>query len=282
MNNLQRTAILLLTAAVSAVGLGCGGGGAANNDQGVAVTFLGYYSAFPSGCTQLPRGLSGAIVPLGDVGDEPVGTISATSPVGLDDASNFVGLVGVQNNLIGQYFRGDRLLLSFAIPGAQIQPPSTTVPLSLFAGPREGSGVQGTPRPIRDPITSLPPSFGSTCNRAFAQTNLLPAAVREWMNFNRDMLPEPPFQMTVSGRITGMSSSGNRYETQIENLLIDIVPETFVRPPAGAGEDTGDTTEGGSTAGQVINDSSDSIAPSDDPASLGEGSAEDDSTGGTL
>jgi hypothetical protein len=99
------------------------------------------------------------------------------------------------------------------------------------------------------------------------------------MNFNRDQLPEPPFQMTVTGRITGMTSAGDRFETQSEDLLVSVIPETLVIPTEGTDEGAGDTN----TAGQTIDESfGDDIAdPSDDPTLGDLGTGSEDSGSGT-
>jgi len=72
--NLRRKAILLSATMLSAVAIGCGGAGTTNNDQGIAVTFLGYFSALGAGCTALPAGVAGVVLPLGQATGEPVGS----------------------------------------------------------------------------------------------------------------------------------------------------------------------------------------------------------------
>jgi hypothetical protein len=251
----------------------CGGNGAANNDQGMSVTLLGLFSSNRlstgtggggggtaggqtpgnQGCGQLPAGLSGGYLRLGEAAPEPGGTASSDSPSGTDPAGGFVSVVGVQNNLYGQAFRAERLIVDFYVPGASAQPPSTNVPVFLIAGPAEsasqvnngqggtggGAGNSGAPSPgLRRPLfTSLPPSFSNLCNRALAQVTIIPPAIREWLNFNRDLLPEPPFKMEVTLRLNGLSSSGNRYDTNDATFDFDILPETYVEPT------TGDETE---------------------------------------
>jgi hypothetical protein len=156
-------------------------------------------------------------------------------------------VVGIQNNLYGQAFRAERLLLDFYIPGASEQPPSTNVPVSLIAGPAESAqnsvggqnnqNNQNQSNPgLRRPIfTSLPPSFSNLCNRALTQATIVPASIREWLNFNRDLLPPAPFKMEVVMRVSGLSSSGDRIETNEVVLDVDVLPETYV---VGGGEVT--------------------------------------------
>jgi hypothetical protein len=243
----------------------CGGNGASNNDQGMSVTFLGLFNSnrlttsttggggaggvgvTPGqlGCGRLPAGIIGAYIQLGEIGPEPGGTLTSTNLSGTDPAGAFVAVVGIQNNLYGQAFRAERLLLDFYVPGASEQPPSTNVPISLIAGPAESAqntiggqnnqNNQNQSNPgLRRPIfTSLPPSFSNLCNRALSQATIVPASIREWLNFNRDLLPPAPFKMEVVMRVSGLSSSGNRIETNEVVLDVDVLPETYV---AGGGD----------------------------------------------
>lgn len=254
----------------SAVVISCGGNGASNNDQGMSVTFLGLFNSnrlttnttigggvAPGqlGCGQLPAGIVGAYIQLGEIGPEPGGSLSSTNLTGTDPAGAFVSVVGIQNNLYGQAFRAERLLLEFYIPGADVQPPSTNVPISLIAGPAESaqntiasnqgsqSGQQTNNPGLRRPVfTSLPPSFSNLCNRALTQATVVPASIREWLNFNRDLLPPAPFKMEVVMRISGLTSSGNRVETNDVVLDLDVLPETYVNTGGDSVTPTPDAT----------------------------------------
>ena len=124
---------------------------------------------------------------------------------GTDPAGGFLSVIGIQNNLYGQAYRGERLLLEYYVPGASVQPPSTTVPIYLVAGPAEsasqvntggGSGATTIDPGLRKPLfTSLPPSFSNLCNRTLQQVTIIPPAIREWLNFNRDLLPDAPYKL---------------------------------------------------------------------------------------
>jgi hypothetical protein len=243
---------------ISLVALACGGNGASNNDQGVSVTFLGLFNstslstgnssggggstAGQQGCGQLPSVFLGGSIQLGTAAPEPNTTVTTGSSSGTDEAGSYVSVVGVQNNLYGQVFRADRVFLDYYIPGATAQPPSTNVPVTLLAGPAEAAAQTGgnsantsTQSPgLRKPnYTSLPPSMYNICNRALAQITVIPAAVREWLNFNRDSLPEAPFAMEVTIRVTGLSSSGDRIDTNDGTFAFEVLPETYVVPTDG-------------------------------------------------
>lgn len=237
--------------------ISCGGNGAANNDQGMSVTLLGLFNSSrltinnnigiggqqtlgTLGCGQLPAGFGGGYLQLGEIGPEPGGTVLETGGSGTDPAGGFLSVIGIQNNLYGQAYRGERLLLDFYVPGASVQPPSTTVPIYLVAGPAESAvqvntgannGATTVDPGLRKPLfTSLPPSFSNLCNRSLQQVTIIPPAIREWLNFNRDLLPDAPYKLELTLQVSGLTSSGNRVETNPVTLDFDILPETYVSP----------------------------------------------------
>ncbi len=221
---IRKYAIIGIACAASVIILACGGNGAANNDQGVAVTFLGIYGSVPTpnqggagntqqGCVQIP-------VPL-----------AITSLVLGDSSARTTAAVGVQNNLSGQFFRADRIFLDYFIPGAALQPPSTNLLVTVFAGPAE-AGSQGGGQAggqaggvVATPVSSLPPTFNRNCNTAFVLTSIVPAVITEWLNVNSASLPAAPYILEVTARITGISSSGKVYETNPAFLPIDVLPQ---------------------------------------------------------
>lgn len=266
---------LLITLVPMLAMIGCGGNGASSNDQGVSVTLLGLFQSTQSqsatgtpsagsstsnltGCGQLPQPLAAGFISLGQTMPQPTATPNVSSSAGLvvDPSGAVYAVVGVQNNMYGQFFRADRILLEYYIPGASVQPPSTNVALNLLAGPAE-SGTQGGAAAavtggIRRPnITSLPPTFNQICNRAFAHVPIIPAPIREWLNFNAGQLPETPFDLEIVVTLTGLASGGNRYDTNQGLFTINVVPEIPVVPPTPAvsssAETNGATVSGGDT-----------------------------------
>jgi hypothetical protein len=197
---------------------------------------------------------------LGTSGAEPGGADDGSTVGNIDASSGATITLGIQNNLIGQFFRSDRMLLSYFIPGSSIQPPNTNVPLTLLETQQGGAGGNGgggnagggnagggnagagQNNPRRPANTSLPPSFGNVCNQGFGETLIIPSAIREWINFHRSELPEPPYTMEAYVTVAGLSSSGNRIETNTQGIAVDILPETFVEPTDGSEDGTTTTT----------------------------------------
>lgn len=264
---------LLITLVPMLAMIGCGGNGASSNDQGVSVTLLGLFQSTQSqsgtgtgsstnnltGCGQLPQPLAAGFISLGQTMPQPTATPNASSSTGLlvDPSGAVYAVVGVQNNMYGQFFRADRILLEYFIPGASVQPPSTNVALNLLAGPAEAGTQGGTAAGavtggIRRPnITSLPPTFNQVCNRAFAHVPIIPAPIREWLNFNAGQLPETPFDLEIVVTVTGLASGGNRYDTNQGLFTLNVVPEILVVPPtpvvSSSAETNGATVSGGET-----------------------------------
>jgi len=278
-------AVVTLGALVlSLVAIACGGNGASNNDQGMAVTFLGLFNsttlaqpnqgggagggltAGQGGCGQLPSVFVGGAIRLGEAQPEPAVTLTDKNSSGTDESGAFVSVVGIQNNLYGQLFRADRVLIDYYVPGARAQPPSTNAPVALIAGPAEsaaqtgiqggqgGQGGQAQNPGLRKPShTSLPPSLSNVCNRALAQVTVIPSAVREWLNFNRDLLPEAPFKIEITVRVSGLTSSGDRVETNDGTFDFEVLPETYVVPTSGDETPAATTTNEADAEAQIDN-----------------------------
>lgn len=197
-------------------------GSASNNDQGASFTLLGYFASVPSGdSTTLPTALSGLSILLTD----------STSPETAPGAGNFgsgtvLAAVGVQNNLSAQFIRTDQVFFEYNVPGAQAQPPTTNYPLSVLLGAAD-SNLSPTP------TSTLPGGFNGLANRAFAEVPVLPAEIREWLSLNRDLLPDRPFTMTVRTVVSGVSSAGDRFDTNASELLVQVNDDTIIAPTAG-------------------------------------------------
>ena len=239
---------------------GCGS--ASNNDQGVSFTLLGFFADFDG-----EVGLAGAAVPIGEIlpaTTEPGGSLPAENdpPVGtVPGATDFVAVVGSQNNLSSQTIRVERAFLTYVIPGSSAQPPSTSVPLTVVLGPNPGTSQRNPadffPGSRAIPTSDLPPGISGedsqgTPVRAYSQIPLITSSVRTWMNLNRDLLPEPPFQLELSVVLSGVTSAGDRLESNQGTLWISITPETSVPPTVG--ENTGSGTVEAGTGDAEVSD----------------------------
>lgn len=199
---------------------GCGD--ATRNDQGVTFSFLGWFSSASAGSA-----ITGVATNLSSVGQE-----SAASNGGVVTA-----FAGVQNNLLGQFIRVERVFHSYYIPGARIQPPSTSVSFSGLAG---SAGANDN--------STLPATSGGSA-QLFGQVAILPASIREFITLNRNLMPEAPFVMIVTSYATGVTSSGKTMETNEVEIDVTFTPDLIVTPSGGgsAGGDGSSTGSGGST-----------------------------------
>ena len=224
--------VLGVTGLVSCGGVGTDG----NNNQGVVFTLLGFYSGAAPGCDQLPddvTGITGVSVP-----------ISSSSSDGVPFPGEVVVAVGLQNNLSGQALSVDRLNLDYFIPGAASQPPSTIRPFPMLLGPAVvGSGTTtGDGGNVADSSanTSLPPgAFAGIGACGIGQFGLIPAQIASWISLNRSSLPEAPFDLFVTVTAEGESTSGQRYATNEETIVILITPDVSIAYAGGNATNVG-------------------------------------------
>jgi len=107
-----------------------------------------------------------------------------------------------------------------------VQPPSTIQPLPLMLGPSVLAGDTSTGN---DSNSSLPNSaFLGIGSCAIAEFRLIPAQIRSWISLNRNSLPEAPFDLFVTVTAEGESTSGQRYTTNDETIVVDITPDVSI------------------------------------------------------
>lgn len=202
---------------------GCGG--ATNNDQGVSFTLLGF-RADSDNCDQPVANQSGTTAPLSQDTEATGGLAGAI----------IAGAV-VQNNLTAQFVRTEHIFFTYFVPGASTQPPATSSVLGAVVG-----------QAVTDEDGTVTP--GKFCGEVF----IVPAEVMNWINLNRTSLPELPFTMEVTASVTGITSAGDRLDTNDIKYVVQFTPDVIVPPTEGDGSegdtdgDTGDDT-GASTAG---------------------------------
>jgi hypothetical protein len=201
--------------------LGCGGG--SSNDQGVSFTFLGFNAADEEGICQEDVFTSWKILPL-----------SFTSDIGAGGALNLQCASAV-NNMCTQGVRIDRALIRYTIAGSTMSVPSTTVPVSGIFPPAECEDA---------PDSSLPDGFGGgRSNRALLIFDSVSADVWEFLSVNRNNLPETPFTMEAEVVISGVTTSGQRIESNPMTLDIKVGPDITINPSGGSSSDESVTSE---------------------------------------
>lgn len=217
---------------VIAIGSACGGS-AANNDQGVSFTLLGFFNA----------------VPDDPCGEEPGAVGSAEISISEADETNSAvrSVLGLQNNLTGQFIRTQRIFLKYFIPDASVQPPDTNIPASRLIAPFVQAGSDG------GFDSSLPDSFGdeeTACNRAYLDASVIPAEVRNFLNLNRSSLPEFPYSMIITVNVSGVTNSGEVHTTNEADLFVQVNSDlTINSSDSNSGTDTTNETDTTNTEG---------------------------------
>ena len=218
---------ITLLASLIVGAIGCGD--STSNDQGVSFTFLGWFI---------------------EIDDEIVGVTTTAMPIsGYTESSDpefgFPGftaapalLAGMSNNLTGQFIRVDRIHHEYYVPGASSQPPSTSVavPTTLLPAPDGAPPASSLPASL-DPDFVEPPAGAEDvfANIVFAGTDLVPSNVREFIVINKNQFPEPPFILVVTSYASGVTSAGNRYDSNRIEFEILVEPDVVITPTPGTG-----------------------------------------------
>jgi len=203
---------------------GCGGGGA-NNDAGMSFTLNGFNAIQNNACS-LTTFVSAIAMPISGGGAaENSGSVGAFS------------CFNVQNNLVTQSVRVDRAMIRYFVAGASSQPPSTVTAAGVVLGAANGAtslpNGNGS-QPGTKPGGTLPSGgtggaggtgSSSSAPRATADFAVVPAAVGEWISSHRSELPEPPFEMIASVTVSGITSAGNRIETNELPLSVVVTED---------------------------------------------------------
>lgn len=207
---MKASSLVRLMAAVGVAAVVGGCGSASNNDQGVAFTSTGFYSTDDEGVCQ-EIGITALPVPLTfDGGDGGLFALGSC--------------IGLQNNMSEVFVRTDRAFIEYYVEGAAVQPPSTSTVISNVLGPVGGDASESLGG-------TLPSGFDAP-NRIISGITVLPVDVQSWLALNRELLPEPPYGMRARIVVSGLTSAGDRLESNPSDLLILIGEDREINPPA--------------------------------------------------
>lgn len=218
---LSRSFKKILALAFVALLFGCGD--ATRNDQGVTFTFLGWFQDSTG-----TIGQSGLVSSLSQTGTETAGTIEAVT-----------SFAGLQNNLSDQFIRTTQIVHEYYIPGASVHPPKSAFTFTTIVGPTSGnSGGEF------NQDGSLPGSFDSLGSTTFTQVSVITADIRSFINFNRESMPELPFNMIVTSYVKGITSAGVEVSTNKSYIEVLFTPDVVITPS----QDTGSTANSTSSS----------------------------------
>jgi hypothetical protein len=211
----------------SAVVIGCGVtlaalmgcGSASNNDQGAGFRIVGFWKD--------------ATKEAGDAGQR--------WPTSADDTVDATTFIEVENDLTEVAVNVQRVLLSYYIAGAEVQPPDTSAPFFAFLEP-DREGRTGDTSRGQSGGSSLPPVLNPEEPRtnSVAEAVILPPSIITWMTSNSNLLPTPPYTLEVMVTARGTTTAGDVLETNTANYFIEILP--FVDIP-GTSADSSSASE---------------------------------------
>lgn len=132
------------------------------------------------------------------------------------DSALFAGL---QNNLAGQGITVDVVKNSYYIPGSTVSIPDTIFPINAFLRPT-ALGDEGN---FGNAVSTLPEGVFTGDNVSYTQTLLVTPQIAEFLTLNREAFPQFPFDLIVTTSIEGVTTAGQRVETNAVtfNFAID-------------------------------------------------------------
>lgn len=201
---MRRARVAVVAAACLALAA-CGSGG--SNDQGISFRALGVFREDEKFAPETdefdpedPMDDTGRMISLAN-------TTSIASDVN-GDGDVDGGHIGLQNNL-DQSINVQGVQVEIFIPAARLPNPVATdfVPLAVTLGPAVADD-QG----VRTPT------------RSFSQTFFVSSDVMAFLNQNVTLLPVTPFNMNVVMTITGISDSGDSFDTNEITYNVVVQP----------------------------------------------------------
>lgn len=229
--HMKKTTGLLPRLALGGVVALLGSCGTAANDQGVSFTITSFNAVDDEGKCQMDVGVSGVSFPL-----------SSDTETALSSGNVYAPCVQMQNNMSTQFIRTERAYLSFYVEGASEQPPSTVTVLGTVIGPGSDIEPEGTTQTNSASTRkgTIPTGALSIANRVVAPIIVVPSETRSWMALNRASLPEPPFNMVITASVTGVTSAGDRMESNPLSINGEVTSDLVIVPTDG-GDGTGGT-----------------------------------------
>jgi hypothetical protein len=186
----------------------CGGGGGGSNDNGVALRFSGVFQETQEQVSPAADQLPTEDEAHGDTGTFVVLGVTQTVP---DDRNNDGdldgGFLGLENNL-DQSVNVQNVTVEIFIPGAKLANPVVT---------------DSIPFPFSLPPAGVDEDGARTPSRSFSQTVFVPPDVMAFLAQNQNLLPKPPFDMTVVMTITAISDSGDSFDTNEVSYPVTVL-----------------------------------------------------------
>jgi hypothetical protein len=187
---------------------GCGGGGGGSNDQGVALRFSGVFQETQEQVAPAADRFPDAENAVGDTGGFIVLGEDITVPTdGNNDGDLDGGFLGLENSM-DQSVNIQQVQVEIYIPGAVLSNPVVT---------------DSVPLPITLPPAAVDVDGIRTPSKSFSQTIFVRPDVLAFLAANQTLLPPLPFDMTVVMTVTGISDSGDSFDTNEISYTVAVL-----------------------------------------------------------
>ena len=144
-------------------------------------------------------------------------------------------------------------------------------------------------KPSLTPSTSS--TFGAVVDQAVASTTggavtptgfcgevfVVPSEIVAWINLNRGSMPELPFTMEITAYATGVTSAGDRLDTNPIKYFVQFTPDEVVPPTEGSDSSSSSATGLSDSTASTQSTGDSGLFPSD----TGTGDTSTDSTDST-
>jgi len=201
-------------------------GNNSNNDQGTAFLALGYFEFVDPTSPDDVVPVTGLTFDLESDFEFGNGTAA-----GVGTGSFQTVLIGLENRLATQFIRSERYDCSYDVPGAQpgLLIPDSVERASFVIGAAEGitTTAEGDTRFPSDNDAVRPQVL-------FSRISVLNTETVQFLNTNRNSLPQLPYSLTATCRAVGITQAGDVITTNPVSIPVLLTRSSFFNAPAGA------------------------------------------------
>lgn len=129
-----------------------------------------------------------------------------------------LSFIGLQNNMV-QGIETQRVDLSYRVTGGSLSIPNNSEALALRLGPSSSQEPDNAPK-------------------AFAQITMVNGQLLDFLNRNRNRLPDLPFTMIVNATAVGVTDSGDEIVTNRIGWPVDFQTDDHCNSSGGSGSPT--------------------------------------------
>lgn len=186
----------------------CGGGGGGSNDNGVSLRFSGVFQETQEQVAPAADTFPTVDEAVGDTGTFVILGETTTVPTDHNgDGDLDGGFLGLENNM-DQSVNVQNVQVQLYIPGAKLSNPVVT---------------DSVPMPISLPPAAVDDQGARTPSKSYSQVVFVRPDVLAFLAANQNLLPKPPFDMTVVMTITAIADTGDSFDTNEVSYPVTVV-----------------------------------------------------------